>query len=378
MTVTYGFYNSLAGDRVYNAIQMSQLFSSIIADGVLGAVGNAFHVSAGTGMHVTVGTGRAWFKNSWTDNDTLLTLDIAAAHAVLPRIDVVCIEMDSDNGVRANSIKVITGTPSSTPVAPTLTHTTTLNQYPFAHVLVPAAATQILASNITNKIGTTDCPLVTGILQTMTIDNIVAQWEAQFAFWFTTLQDQLDENQAANLQGQITNSNNTLIEEIISTGAADEFVFDAIPGGFSMLHLVGMLKSTYVGGYDGSQPMLRVNDDAGANYAWMNTDTGTWTGWGTRTSANVSWVVGSNAADAGIYTRFQVDFPNYASPSMQKWIKYFGIYAAAGSHNQNPTLDPYDRIINNLWRSNSPITKITLYGTYVATLSKLKLFGSAF
>ena len=35
MSLTSGFYNSLDGDRTYNAEQMSELFDGIINDGIL-------------------------------------------------------------------------------------------------------------------------------------------------------------------------------------------------------------------------------------------------------------------------------------------------------------------------------------------------------
>lgn len=35
-------------------------------------------------------------------------------------------------------------------------------------------------------VGTSSCPYVTGILQVVNIDNVVAQWESQWNQWFTT------------------------------------------------------------------------------------------------------------------------------------------------------------------------------------------------
>jgi hypothetical protein len=373
MAVTYGFYNSLDGDRVYNAIQLSRLFSSIIRDGVLGSIGNVFFVAAGSGLHVTVDTGRAWFDYSWTDNDSLLSLDIPTPHATLSRIDAVVLEMDSSNGVRANDIKIISGIAAPTPVAPTMVHAGGVNQYPFAYVLVPPQATQILQGNITSKIGTSLCPLVTGLLQIMTIDAIVAQWEAQFTYWFENLQDQLDENQAANLQNQITDANNTLIEEIISTATPNQFVFDNIPGGFDMLRVSGLLKGTASTGGDAAYPVIRFNDDTGANYAYVNPANGQFTGWGSNTSVNPFPVVNSVSKNANIYTHFVLEMPFY-DLAAYKWAINRGSYGAA------PTANPGfsdEMLMRNIWRSNTSINKITISGTYVATISRLRLYGCA-
>lgn len=44
MSVTYGFYNSIKGDRKYNALEMSSIFDGIIVDGVYMSIGDALNV----------------------------------------------------------------------------------------------------------------------------------------------------------------------------------------------------------------------------------------------------------------------------------------------------------------------------------------------
>ena len=44
MSVTSGFFNSLNGDRRYNAEQMSSIFDGIINDGIFANIGTAFGV----------------------------------------------------------------------------------------------------------------------------------------------------------------------------------------------------------------------------------------------------------------------------------------------------------------------------------------------
>ncbi len=199
MSVTSGFFNSVANDRRYEAQQMSAIFDGIIADGVFMSIDEQLLVSSNAGMSVCVSPGKAWFNRTWTKNDSTLVLTIDAAEAVLKRIDIVALEVNSSESVRANTIKVIKGTPGSTPVAPTLTRTDTINQYPLAHVYVDANVVEILQAKITNKVGTSECPFVTGILDTVNIDVLLIQWEAEFADWFETLENILDENTAGNL-----------------------------------------------------------------------------------------------------------------------------------------------------------------------------------
>lgn len=203
MAVTYGFYNSLSGDRKYYAEQMSSIFNGIITDGVFSAIGNALMTVAGTGLQVIVKTGKAWFNGTWTLNDALLPLDITAADVSLNRIDAVILEVDSSTSVRANSIKVLKGTASANPQKPTLTNESLIHQYALAYVTIPAGAASISASNIEVNVGKTGCPFITSVLQQTDITDLFNQWNAEFNAWFANVQSQLSGNVAANLQRQI-------------------------------------------------------------------------------------------------------------------------------------------------------------------------------
>lgn len=189
MSVTSGFFNSMNSDRKYNAEQMSAIFDGVINDGVFANIGTAFAVSANTGFQVNVGIGRAWFNSKWLYNDTILPLTIEQPEVLLNRIDAVVIEIDSTEEVRAGTIKIVKGTPASTPQNPIMASSEFLHQYPLAYILVEAGATSITQSKITNKVGTSDCPYITGILQVQNIDNIVAQWGAQWIEWFADQQN---------------------------------------------------------------------------------------------------------------------------------------------------------------------------------------------
>lgn len=185
MSVTSGFFNSLNGDRRYNAEQMSAIFDGIINDGVFANIGTAFGVRVDSGNIITVGIGRAWFDSTWLFNDAILPIVADESEVLLDRYDAVVIEIDHSDSVRAGNIKIVKGTPSSTPQYPTMTHTADVNQYPLAYIYRKAGAASISQANITSMIGTSSCPYITGILQVLNIDNIVAQWGDQWAQWFT-------------------------------------------------------------------------------------------------------------------------------------------------------------------------------------------------
>lgn len=180
MSVTYGFYNSKDGDRRYDAIQMSSIFDGIIRDGILQHVGTAMMVKESEAMIVNVGIGRAWFNHTWTLNDALLPLEVPQSEVLLNRYDAVVIEVDSRESIRANTIKIVKGTPSSNPAKPTMISTNDRWQYPLAYIYVAAGVTSIRQANITNCVGTSACPYVTAPLEKMSIDDLVAQWQDQW------------------------------------------------------------------------------------------------------------------------------------------------------------------------------------------------------
>lgn len=177
MSVTCGFFNSLNYDRRYDAVQMSRMFDGLIIDGVFASIGTCFVAKADTGLNVNIGIGKAWFNNTWTFNDAILPMQAPISEVLLDRIDAVVIEVDTSEAVRNNDIKFIQGTPSSSPARPTLASGATLNQYPICYIHRPAGSTEITQSQITNMIGSEETPFVTGILQTISLDELLGQWE---------------------------------------------------------------------------------------------------------------------------------------------------------------------------------------------------------
>lgn len=191
MALTSGFFNSKNHDRLYDATQISTLFEGLINDGVYQGVGNIFKVSASNGMNVTVDTGRAWFNNTWTRNDALIVLTVPTAEQVLKRIDAVVIEVNSLETVRNNTIKIVKGTPASNPAKPSLTKNDDVHQYPLAYITVDPNVTVITQQKIQNAVGTSACPFVTGIIDTLDIDDLIAQWSSEFNVLFAELEDMI-------------------------------------------------------------------------------------------------------------------------------------------------------------------------------------------
>lgn len=162
MAFTFGFYNSLNHDRVYDSLSISKIFDGLITDGVYATIGNCFKVTPASG-NVTVGTGRAWFDHTWNLNDSAMTLTGEPAHSTLDRWDAIILDINSSNSYRENGIQWIYGTAASNPVKPTMIRTISHNQYPLAYIYRRADST-ITSSDITNTVGTEECPYCTGLL----------------------------------------------------------------------------------------------------------------------------------------------------------------------------------------------------------------------
>lgn len=177
MSVSSGFFNSLNGDRKYNAAQMSAIFDGLIIDGVFASIGTAFAVKAAGGLTVNVGIGKAWFDHTWTVNDSILPMTAPEAEVLLDRIDAVVLEVNETESVRENTIKFVKGNPSSAPSRPTLTNEGNVHQYPLCYIYRKYGTAVINQADITPMVGTESTPFVTGILQTVSLDELLGKWQ---------------------------------------------------------------------------------------------------------------------------------------------------------------------------------------------------------
>lgn len=236
MSVSSGFFNSLNGDRKYNAAQMSAIFDGLIIDGVFASIGTAFAVKAAGGLTVNVGIGKAWFDHTWTVNDSILPMTAPEAEVLLDRIDAVVLEVNGMESVRENTIKFVKGNPSSAPSRPTLTNEGNVHQYPLCYIYRKYGTAVINQADITPMVGTESTPFVTGILQTISLDELLGKWQdeldrftdarsqevddwiaqeqtvldqwiaseqADFLAWYNQMKDQLSGDVAGNLQLEI-------------------------------------------------------------------------------------------------------------------------------------------------------------------------------
>ena len=152
MAFTSGFFNSVNGDRTYDALQMSQIFDGLIKDGIIKNWLDGFKVSfqIPSAHSVVIGTGRAWFDHVWVNNDTPRLVSLSNPSTTYSRYDVIALKIDQTG--RMAGIQVFEGVPSAVPAVPTVTSTATLKYYPLANVRRRVGAT-VLSSDIVDRRG---------------------------------------------------------------------------------------------------------------------------------------------------------------------------------------------------------------------------------
>lgn len=172
--------------------------------GVFAAGANAaVYAASSPGMVVVVADGIGWISNSesngvvwWNDtqkvNGWQLSLPIDVAHESLNRIDRVIVDWQTTNYVAYPEIKILKGTPASSPTPPALTRTSTRQQISLAQIRVNAGTTEITSGLITDeRLNGSVCGLVT---ESITIDTSMMQ--AQFSAFLKAINMQLTELEA--------------------------------------------------------------------------------------------------------------------------------------------------------------------------------------
>lgn len=207
MAWTSGFFNSVNGDRLYNADQMSRIFEGLITDGVYASVGDRLAVQANGGMTIKIATGRGWFGRHWVNNDSEYTLTVASSDVTLDRYVAVCIKVDDTDAVRDAVPYLKYSEFASVPVKPTMTRTETVKEYCLAYVYIKAGVKEITGSVIEDtRANESLCGWVTGLIEQLSSATLFEQFTDIFNEWFDGLTDLINENTEAMLVNALPTS----------------------------------------------------------------------------------------------------------------------------------------------------------------------------
>lgn len=238
MAVTSGFFNSINGDRKYNARQIGMYLGKIIRSGVFPNPSTNLQVTAAGGMAVQVWPGRGMADCHWMDNDSMYTVILDDADLILDRIDAVVMRLDESDDAREVCIAVKKGAPASSPQAPAMERTEKVEEYCLAQIYVPKikddGTQEIIQANITDTRADTEvCGWVTSLIDQVDTHTLFLQWQdayqryydestAEFETWLAGIKAQLGEDVVSTLMGQIDSLTAQTKALEIRTGDAEQ------------------------------------------------------------------------------------------------------------------------------------------------------------
>lgn len=213
MAIISGFFNSVNGDRKYDASFFAEYFASFIGNGIFPNPSTNLQVVESTNMNIVVKPGKGWINGYILKNTDDYILNLDNADGVLNRIDRIVVRYKHDD--RNNIITVKKGTFASNPVAPSLQRDADVYELALADVYVGKGVTTITQANITDQRMKNDlCGIVHGVVDQVDTTSIFNQYQSWFNLfsedqknnfeeWFASLKGTLGEDSAGNLYNLI-------------------------------------------------------------------------------------------------------------------------------------------------------------------------------
>lgn len=218
--MNYYFFNSVNGDRKYNAESFAEWLFPFFTTGVFNG---GFQVLADSGMSIKVSEGYANIEGKVAYSNVIETITLDTAHPTLSRIDNIVLRKDEIN--REITLNVVKGTSSENPVAPGPNRSEGIYELVIAQVLIKPSVIEITQSSITDtRLDNELCGYVVSTIKEIDFSQIVAQWESfiaefeesslnDFETWFEGIKGKLGEDVAGSLQTQIDKIKDSFLTE---------------------------------------------------------------------------------------------------------------------------------------------------------------------
>lgn len=211
-----GFFNSFEGDRRYYISFLAEYFSSFVGNGIFWGGNYMKVVPFGGNMDIQVQIGKAWINGYYYANkDAPKTLTLLSSHLTLARIDTIVLRLDLTESARAVYTAVKSGTPSATPVAPSLQRDDAIWELKLAEVRINPNVSEVFAANITDfRLNSEYCGIVTNwVPNDFTLDEVfdqyLSQLELRMADW-----DRVKTQQQNDWQDQMDSQENSFDTKI--------------------------------------------------------------------------------------------------------------------------------------------------------------------
>ncbi len=159
------FFNSVNGDRKYNAADFAAYFSGLVGNGVFGSPADGLKIIPDTNVQVALQPGAAWINGYFYANTAKMVVELPTPDGVLNRIDRIVIRWSLNDRTMKAAAK--SSPLASSPAAPVLQRDSSVWELAVADVYVAAGATAITESSITDQRGN---PVLCG-----TVSSIVSE-----------------------------------------------------------------------------------------------------------------------------------------------------------------------------------------------------------
>lgn len=192
MAIKYGFFNSVNGDRLYNADDFNRYFNAIVSSGVVPFPNaSSFQVLVNSGMQIKVSAGKAFIDGHWVENDAYVYLTLDNADTVIPRTDSIILRLD--NSARQITLAVKKGALTGLAPLPSLERSETIKEYAIADIKVQPKTTLISQSNITDTRGNSArCGWCAGLVTQKNTENFFVQWQSKYDEYYRKSTEEID------------------------------------------------------------------------------------------------------------------------------------------------------------------------------------------
>ena len=194
------FYNSVEGDRVYDADDMTDWLKPFFVTGVFNG---QMQVTANDDMTVTVANGYVNIGGKVKKFPNAQTFDIETASGTLNRIDNVIVRRnDTDRDI---TVMIQKGGYAEHPTAPEIVRSGACYDLKIAEIYIAAGSIKITQADITDtRADSSVCGWVVSTVQEIDFSQITAQFNAYFARYQGMIQSQYATYLSVieNLEGQ--------------------------------------------------------------------------------------------------------------------------------------------------------------------------------
>lgn len=209
------------GDRAVDDVTVRNIVKAVWSNGVclISGDGSDLQVQPAGGMKVKIMPGGCIVEGGIGREESARTIAISAAHASLKRIDRIVARLDTSDSFRNIELYKKEGTPSTTPVAPTLIRESNYFEIALADIYINAGASEISTANILDQRPNSElCGFVAPAFP------VNFSLEAMTSRWQSILEGAIDGTAAGKLQNSINEIQKELQKELQKLKASTDDV----------------------------------------------------------------------------------------------------------------------------------------------------------